>query len=353
MAGTAPLAGAPDVTAVVVAFGAQPLLEPAVHALLASTGVTVEVVVVDNGCTDGAVARVEALPGVRVLESGANLGFAAGCDTGVALGTGRVVALVNPDAVVAPDALAHLVATLDDPTVGIASASLRLAEDPTRMNSAGNRIHLLGFSWCGALGEPAADHDRTVDVPCASGAAMATTRAFWDELGGFPPEYFAYYEDAELSLRTHLAGRRVLYVADAVVTHHYEFGRHPSKLYLAERNRLVLLLTVLERRTLVRLAPVLALVELGMLGVATIQGWGGAKLRGWWWLVRHRRWLRTRRGRVQMARTVGDDALLAWFDTRLADANVPLPPGVGVLDAVLAPVWRRVAPSAVAGEGSR
>ncbi len=345
MAVTPPQPGAPDVTAVVVAWGNQPLLESSVRAILESTGVTAEVVVVDNGCTDEGVARVERLPRVRVLESGANLGFAAGCDVGVAAGSGRVVALVNPDAVVAPDALARLVAALEDPSVGIASASLRLADDPSRMNSAGNRIHFLGFSWCGALGEPASDHDQAVEVAAASGAAMAITRAFWDELGGFAPEYFAYYEDTELSLRAHLAGRRVLFVPDAVVTHHYEFGRHPSKMYLAERNRLVLVLTVLERGTLAKLAPVMVVVELGMVVVATLQGWGSGKLRGWWWLVRNHRWLRARRRLVQTTRVTGDGALVPLLETRLAGANVPLPAGVGALDALLARAWRVVAPS--------
>ena len=143
------------VTAVVVAFGAEPLLPDCVRSVLASEGIETEVVLVDNGCTDGSVDAVRALEGVHVVEPGRNLGFDEACNIGVAAGSGDFVALVNFDAVVHPDALARLAAVAADPPVGIATASLRLDDRPDHMNSAGNEVHFLGYSWCGGLGEPA------------------------------------------------------------------------------------------------------------------------------------------------------------------------------------------------------
>lgn len=138
------------VSAVVLAYRAEPWLERCVGALLDSTGVDVEVVMVDNGCTDGAVDRLGERKGVVVVAPGRNLGFAGGCNAGAARARGDVIAFVNGDALVAPDALSRLAEAARRPSVGVASASVRLADRPDRLNSGGNEIHFLGLSWSGA-----------------------------------------------------------------------------------------------------------------------------------------------------------------------------------------------------------
>ncbi len=62
------------------------------------------------------------------------------------------------------------------PEVGIASASIRLADDPDLLNSAGNPVHFLGFCWSGAFGEPAANYPVEAEVLSAAGTAMALRR---------------------------------------------------------------------------------------------------------------------------------------------------------------------------------
>ncbi len=317
--------GLPRVTAVVLAYGPQPLLSECVDMLLESAGVDVDVVLVDNGGTADAVDRLAGRTGVQVLRPGRNTGFTGGCNLGARQARGDYLAFVNSDAVVEPKALAALVASLDDPGVGLVTAGLRLADRPGLMNSAGNPVHYLGLSWAGGLGEPAAAHATPTDVASASGAAMACRRRTWQELGGLCEELFAYCEDAELSLRCWQRGLRVVYVPDAVVAHHYEFHRNPNKFYLLERNRLFTLLTLYEARTLALLAPALLGLELAVLGVALRQGWARQKLRGWWWLVRHRAAVRARRERMQAARVRSDRELAVLLTGRFAPG-----PGSGI-----------------------
>ncbi len=255
-------------------------------------------------------------------------------------GPDDIVAFLNQDAILEPTALAALAEVAARPDVGIASASVRLADAPDVLNSAGNPIHFLGFSWSGAYGEPAAAHPDEQDIAGASGAAMAMRRGAWDAVGGFAGEYFAYLEDAELSLRCWQQGLRVVYVPGAVVTHRYQFSRNPAKWYLLERNRLVLLLTIYERRTLLLLLPAALGVELGMCLVAARAGWLRPKLRGWAWVIRHRRWIGERRRQLQAARVVGDRDLAARLATRFDAANMGIPAWIGPLDAGLAGYWR-------------
>jgi GT2 family glycosyltransferase len=331
-----------DVDAVIVAFGAEPWLERSVAAVLDSVGIRARVILVDNGCTNGAVGRLARDTRVSVIRPGRNLGFAAGCNVGVAAGDSPVIALVNPDAIVEPAALASLVDALGVEDVGIATGSIRLADDPSRLNSAGNEVHLLGLSWSGRFGEEADAVAVAGDVTAASGAGMAARRAVWECLGGFTPEYFAYMEDAELSIRCWQAGLRVVYVPSAVVVHRYHFSRNPAKLYLLERNRLIFVLTLFELRTLLLLLPPLLALEVAMSIVAVAQGWFGGKLRGWRWLAAHRSWLRQHRRDLQAVRRRSDPVLAPLFATSIDPQNLQVPRWTRPLDRVTAGYWRLV-----------
>ncbi len=313
----------PRISVVVVAYGADPWLDRSVRAILASEGVDADVVLVDNGGTEGAVDRLELLDDVTVVRPDHNTGFAGGCNLGVAASRAPIVALVNPDAIVELDALRHLAEAVRDPTVGIATASVRLADRRTDLNCAGNDVHFLGISWSGFYGEPAADHAVRADVTAASGAGMAFRRAVWDTLGGFAEEFFAYYEDADLSLRAWQRGWRVVYVPEAVIVHRYEFSRNLGKFELLERNRLSMVLTVFGRRHLLAIAPLAVALEMGLLVMSLREGWWSHKLDAYRWLFSHRRWLRERRRAIQSARVVDDSAMAPLFVAHLAPGNLP------------------------------
>ena len=329
------------VTAVVLAYEDEPWLRRCVDALLASRDVDVDVVLVDNGCTSPAL--VDDIGGhaqVTVRRPGDNLGYAGGCDAGAEGARGDVLVFVNSDAVVEPGAVAALAGAVRDPAVGLATASVRLGEDPELLNTAGNPVHLVGLSWSGHFGDPAAQWAERRPVASVSGAMFGVRREVWDSLGGFDPTWFAYNEDAELSLRAWQQGWQVVFVPEAVVVHHYEFSRHAGKSYLLERNRLLNVLTLYQLRTLVVLAPVLLGFEVAMLAVAARQGWLREKIRGYTWLAAHLGWLLRRRRQVQAARRRCDRDLAWLLTSRLDPANVALPPGVRALNAVTDGYWR-------------
>ncbi|WBB99485.1 MULTISPECIES: glycosyltransferase family 2 protein [unclassified Solwaraspora] len=332
--------GLPRVSAVVLAWGAEPLLRRSVEALLASVKVDVDVVLVDNGCTTDDVTVLREVPGVTVVGDGRNVGFSAGCNVGVAAAVGEYVALVNGDAVVEPTTVARLVEELADPSVGIAAGAVRLADEPDLLNSRGNEVHVLGLSWIGGFRERETRTEPT-ETAGAMGACLMTRRAHWDRLGGFDPHYFAYHEDADLSIRTWRVGLRVVNVPDAVALHRYEFSRNSFKFYLVERNRVMFVATVWGGRSLVLLGPPLLALELAVLVLAARQGWLPDKLRGYRWLWQHRSHLRQRRAQLQAERTVPDRVWMRVLADRL-DTPLIDPPGRKVLNAMLAAYWRTV-----------
>jgi GT2 family glycosyltransferase len=281
--------------------------------------------------------------GVTVVAPGRNLGFGGGCNRGVEeLGT-DVVVFLNPDTVARPGALRALAAALEDERVGAAQARLRLLDRPDRLNSAGNVLHVSGLAWPGGYDEPAETLAGRREIAYASGAAFAMRTATFREAGGFTEELFLYQEDLELCWRLWQRGLRVVVDPGADVLHDYVLERPGrDKEYYLERNRLVFVLSAYSRRLLALAAPVLLLVELGIVVMAAKEGWLGAKVAGWGWLLRERRWLRAHRRRLQAARTVPDRELARLFTPAIRLQMRTEPPGMAALNAVVAAWWRVV-----------
>jgi GT2 family glycosyltransferase len=215
------LASPPVVSVVVVNWNAGGALARCLASLAADAAAGIEVVVVDNASTDGSAdAALAAYPWVRRHASGANVGFARGANAGAGLARGDVLVFLNPDAAVAPGALATLVGALAaTPEAGIAGGGL-VDEDGSWQPAAarfGVLPHLVCDTSLGRLG--ARRRRRVHSVDWVYGTFMAVRRDVFDGLGGFDGSYFLYGEDLDLCHRVRAAGYRVVYFADATITH--------------------------------------------------------------------------------------------------------------------------------------
>jgi GT2 family glycosyltransferase len=319
---------------VTVAYSSGPALTRLLESL---AGEADEVIVVNTGPPAPEVEEAAAV--ARVIEPGANLGYAGGGNLGAREATGDVLVFLNPDTVARPGAVAALAARAAEPDVGIAMARLLLLDRPDTLNSSGNVLHVSGMAWAGGYGEPAESLHEVRDVAYPSGAAMAIRRELFVELGGFTDELFMYQEDLELAWRARLRGLRVVVDPAADVLHEYEFGRNPRKLYYLERNRLYFVLTAYSGRLLALAAPMIAAGELGTLALAVKEGWAREKVAGWRWLVRHGSSVRRRRRETQALRRVRDRELARWLTARIDPAHVPVPAPVRAANPILGAYW--------------
>jgi GT2 family glycosyltransferase len=321
---------------VVVAYHSGPALARCLDTLRHDVP-EANVIVVDNGGSENDIeGEWERL---HVVAPEENLGFAAGANRGAAETQDDVLVFLNPDTVVAPGALRRLAKRLEDPAIGVAMARLQLLQRPGVLNSGGTAVHVSGLAWAGRFGEPADEIRELEDVPAASGAALAIRRETFDALGRFTPELFMYQEDVELSWRAHLNGLRVVVDPAANVFHEYDFGRNTTKLALLERNRLIFVLTAYSVRLLFLLGPMLVLGELAMLALAARRRWFRGKLGGWWWLMRHPRWLLRHRRETQRLRKVRDRDLARFLTPTLDPKVAAVPRGIGLLNRLLVPYW--------------
>lgn len=203
---------------------------------------SMEIVVVDNASADGTPELLATRDGVRTIRAPRNLGFAGGAALGMRGATGHVV-LLNNDAEFAPDAVEHLLRALAEPGVGAATAKILLAgTDPVLVNSTGNVVTSDGRGtdrdWQRPLGTESTDPD----VFGFCGGAAVLRREMLDEVGGFDPSLFLYYEDTDLSWRMRAAGWTVRYVPGAVAEHRHAASSgtgSPLFRYYNTRNSLI------------------------------------------------------------------------------------------------------------------
>jgi GT2 family glycosyltransferase/glycosyltransferase involved in cell wall biosynthesis len=246
-----------------------------------------QLVVVDNGSSDGSVELVrEEFPDVLLVTLPRNLGFAGGVAQGIAATRSEWVAVFNNDTTVQPDAVAVMLrAASSDSRVGSVAAQMRFADRRDVLNSAGLEIDRLGIAADRLVGTPATDEDGTSPSEvfgATGGAALFRTRML-KEVGGFDETFFAFFEDVDLAWRAQAHGWRALYAPGAVVYHHHSAtARHgsPAKLYLVGRNRVRTLAKNATPAMLLRNAPWMVLYDAAYVSFASLEARSLAPLRG-------------------------------------------------------------------------
>lgn len=208
-----------------------------------------EIVVVDDASAGGMVsATASRFPGVRVVRSNRRGGFCVAANAGIAASSGRIVELLNDDTEVTAGWADAALAAFADPAVG-AIAPLVLQLDPARyagrppvIDSAGDEYDRGGFAVKRGHGRPVPEAGPLVTpgpVWGASASAAFYRRAALNQVGAFPADFGAYFEDVDLAHRLNRGGWRCLYAPAAVVWHRVSasYGKRPSRRVLEMQSR--------------------------------------------------------------------------------------------------------------------
>lgn len=225
---------ATDVAVIVVSYNTCALLRDCLQSVYASPSVPGEVFVVDNASADGSQAMVASeFPGVTLIALERNLGFAGANNVALRRCRASRVLLLNPDATLAPDALARLDATLDR-WPDAAAAGPRILNADGTLQSCGYRFPTLLseirqskrvgrlLSWV-VLPEPEPGSvvpQGAAEVDWCDGACMLLRREALDAVGLLDEQYFLYTEELDWCFTARRAGWRIIVDPDAVVWHH-------------------------------------------------------------------------------------------------------------------------------------
>ena len=238
----------PDISVAVVNWNRRDYLRACLTSLAGQRDANFEVIVVDNGSSDGSAEMARSEFGVRVIANAANRGFCAANNQAFAAARGEFIALLNNDAEAAPDFLANLRRAFDAaPNIGMAAAKVLVWEDPRRIDRIDKVGHLIypdGQNRGRGTGEiDRGQYDRVEECLWPDGCAAMYRKAMLEAIGGFDEDFFMFADDAELGLRGRIAGWRCLYMPGAVVRHHRGASldaASPKRIFLIERNRVLL-----------------------------------------------------------------------------------------------------------------
>jgi N-acetylglucosaminyl-diphospho-decaprenol L-rhamnosyltransferase len=260
-----------DLSIIIVSWNVRDLLRGCLHSLLASRGVrfagapdpsgssqagagldegptvAAEIIVVDNASTDGSPAMISAaFPWVGLVANGSNRGFTAGNNQGLERSRAGYVLFLNPDTVVPQDALATMVAWMEEhPQVGGLGPELRYGDGavqssarrfPTLLtalfestpiawhwpdNPWARRFHMEDVAL--PLRENlSGEHESTLClcVDWVVGAALLVRRAALEQVGGFDEGFFMYSEEVDWCRRAVDAGWHIAYLPSVQVVHY-------------------------------------------------------------------------------------------------------------------------------------
>ena len=212
----------PRTTVIVVTYQSSRTIGQTLRALRqARASAAIEVVVVDNHSTDGtrSILQTHADWADIVLHE-RNVGFGRGCNLGAEHAETEFLLFLNPDAAVTAEAIRTLERLLDEnPRAGIVAPAI--FEEERGLQTAGGIPSpvcvITGRAPAGRrVIEPGGDAFETNWV---CGAVFMIRRTLWEQLGGFDPRFFLYFEETDLCLRAHKAGVAIMAVGEAVATH--------------------------------------------------------------------------------------------------------------------------------------
>jgi N-acetylglucosaminyl-diphospho-decaprenol L-rhamnosyltransferase len=208
-----------------------------------------EVIVSDNGSTDASVEHIrKVFPRVRIVENGANLGFANGNNAGIRVATGEYVLILNPDTLIIDRALEKLVNFAERHPEAGAFGCRVLNPDGSFQNPArpiptvfGYLIAALYQRWLGRFSTvfasdlyPGWDGRSERTIGYQSGCCVMFRGQMLKNLGGFDDRFFYHFEETDLCYRVWQAGSSVLYYPGAEITHlgGQSVGRFPIRFAL-------------------------------------------------------------------------------------------------------------------------
>lgn len=226
------------VSVIVVSFNTCDLLHECIASAIAETrGIDAEILIVDNGSTDGSIEMIEALahefPQVKLTKSPVNLGFGVANNAALTQARGRYFVLLNSDAFFQPGSLGRAIAHMDEtPRCGLGGALLQGRNGEWQPSAKafhsilGDLVVLTGLAdrfpkskLFGRMSRTWADESRPAAVDWVPGAFCIVRPAALARVGLFDPRFFLYYEEVDLCVRIKQAGFDIWYWPDIRIVH--------------------------------------------------------------------------------------------------------------------------------------
>lgn len=297
------------------------LLKRCLSSLQKQTLKKFEVILVDNGSSDGSIEYTKKyFPRVRVIPLDRNFGFAKAVNDGIKNSHGQYVVLINNDTEVDKDCLKYLVQAADaHEEVGFVAAKMLNFYKRDTIDSAGDYIDVVGHANNIGLGEKdGPKFENSGYVFLVTGGGGLFKREVFNKVGLFDEDYFAYFEDVDLCLRAQFQGFKGWYEPKAIVYHIHKATASKMKPFIEYLQFRNMTQTIIKnfpagllkknfnwlRILFVNLNTVRFLASIGLL-------WQALKAEGW--ILLHLPKILKKRWEIQKSKKVPDDYIISNF----------------------------------------
>jgi GT2 family glycosyltransferase len=260
----------PKISVITVNYNGKRWLKDCLSSLSKQTYKNYEIILVDNGSTDGSAAYVKSnFPKVKVIRNKENSGFAGGNNLGYQNSDGDYILLLNNDTKVNPDFLEKFYSSFKEcPTASVIQSSIVYLDDSQKIDTCGSYWTDSSFLYYIGNSKNTDDpkYQKSFKVFSTKGASTMIKSEVIDAIGLFNDSFWNYYEETDFCHRAWLAGYEVWYSPKAVC-HHSNGGtslgfRNDFIQYHNFKNKLTSFLTNFETQTLISVIPTFLIVNL-------------------------------------------------------------------------------------------
>jgi GT2 family glycosyltransferase len=333
----------PLVSIVVVNWNGKQFLDDCLTSLLSQTYQNYEIILVDNGSTDGSPDYVlNNFPSVKIVRNTGNEGFGRACNKGIRYSKGEYIVTLNNDLQLDECWLEELIKPVQNEKVAATVAKALFFDCRDRINCAGGAVNFLGFPFPKHFNENIdvdLNHETTEFV---QGGLCCIKRKVLDEVGLFDEDFFMYLEDIDLSFRIRMAGYELGLATKSIAYHKWDFKRMGDKLYHMEKNRVRFLIKNYSLKTLLLVSPAFFITEIGVLLYSLKGGWFFKKIRTYLEILKSIPNLSCQRREVQKRRKLQDSKVMENFAGAITYQEIDNP----LLDKILNPAldlyWKNI-----------
>ena len=337
----------PLVSIIILNYNAGDLLLNCVDSVFKSTYPNFEVIVVDNLSVDNSHIRCkEKFEKIQLIENKENLGYCEGNNIGIRNANGEFIIILNPDTIVEPNWLNHLMSAYNKFGEGLYQPKFFSLNEKLVIQSTGNMLHIFGFGFARDKGKIDNEKIKSIEkINYASGTCLFTSKIVLDKIGLLDPFLFLYHDDLDLGWRAAHIGINSFYVPKSIIYHaeSYSIKWSSKKFYWLERNRKYCLLTHYSKETYAKMRLSLFLVDLCVWLFYLSKGFLGAKIKAELDIFRNRKFIKIRYNQLEKIKIVSDKELIKKFpDEIFVPKNVSEPIFNQLFNSILSALSKKV-----------
>jgi len=337
----------PLVSVIVLNYNAGELLLNCIESIKKSAYKNLEIIVVDNISTDKSQKICkEKYPDIKLIQNDENFGYCEGNNIGIRNANGEFIIILNPDTIVEPNWLNHLMSAYNKFGEGLYQPKFFSLNEKLVIQSTGNMLHIFGFGFARDKGKIDNEKIKSIEkINYASGTCLFTSKIVLDKIGLLDPFLFLYHDDLDLGWRAAHIGINSFYVPKSIIYHaeSYSIKWSSKKFYWLERNRKYCLLTHYSKETYAKMRLSLFLVDLCVWLFYLSKGFLGAKIKAELDIFRNRKFIKIRYNQLEKIKIVSDKELIKKFpDEIFVPKNVSEPIFNQLFNSILSALSKKV-----------